>query len=264
MTALPSLADVYFGAAQILRTLGWVQDRYVDNGFPPERPLEECPVCLIEAIFRAAGLPPQTWPDGHDDSEDQAARWELAETAAEALATRLGYDLDKTPEVDKPDRAYWLITWNDVKTRTRAEVLAALDEAARDAASQHASPPAEGRAHVSPPHRSPAQRKTAEMGAIDFTSGPWEADTAAAAFSAAVQEARRFSTRGSIADKDDAGFVVVCETPLPLEIAESFAHDLMEAEDPRVNDKWGPAGAIPVLVDGPNNPQWYFFGWAAR
>jgi hypothetical protein len=142
-TTLPSLADIYSGAARILRTLGWVQEVYVADIYPPERPTEECPVCLIEAIFRAAGLPPKTWPDGTDDSEDQVARWKLAEAAAEALATRLGYDLDKTPYVDKPDRAFWLIGWNDRSERTLAEVLAALDEAACEAADPQTSAPAE-------------------------------------------------------------------------------------------------------------------------
>ncbi|MEV4806851.1 hypothetical protein AB0K18_43225 [Nonomuraea sp. NPDC049421] len=156
-TTLPSLADIYSGAAEILRTLGWVQEVYVADIYPPERPTEECPVCLIEAIFRAAGLPPKSWPDGHDDSEDQEARWNLAEAAAEALAARLGYDRDKTPDADKPDKPYWLVAWNDAEARTLAEVLAALDEAAREAADPEASAPAEEQGN----HPTPSERETA-------------------------------------------------------------------------------------------------------
>jgi hypothetical protein len=39
---------------------------------------------------------------------------------------------------------------------------------------------------------------------------------------------------------------------------EAFVRELYENADPRVDDKWGPAGCI-RLKDG----EWLFFGWAA-
>lgn len=38
----------------------------------------------------------------------------------------------------------------------------------------------------------------------------------------------------------------------------AYAHELLAADDPRVENKYGPAGCVQVS-DG----RWYFFGWAA-
>ncbi|WP_181800353.1 hypothetical protein [Streptomyces ipomoeae] len=52
---------------------------------------------------------------------------------------------------------------------------------------------------------------------------------------------------GTIAEKDS--YKVVTETPMPLEEAEEYAATLANANNSPVDDKWGPAGAIPVLTD---------------
>jgi hypothetical protein len=44
--------------------------------------------------------------------------------------------------------------------------------------------------------------------------------------------------------------------PLPLEEARAKAESLLD--DPRVDDKWGPAGALRIKDGG-----WLFFGWAS-
>lgn len=59
---------------------------------------------------------------------------------------------------------------------------------------------------------------------------------------------------GSMAEKDS--FV---EIALPEgREAEEYANELIEASDERIDDKWGPAGAIKT---GENS--WLFFGWAS-
>ncbi|GAA3302487.1 hypothetical protein Dvina_51525 [Dactylosporangium vinaceum] len=49
---------------------------------------------------------------------------------------------------------------------------------------------------------------------------------------------------GTIAEKDS--YVVITYTITDLDEAERLAGTLMENDDPRIADKWGPAGAIPV------------------
>lgn len=57
---------------------------------------------------------------------------------------------------------------------------------------------------------------------------------------------------GTIAEKRE--FVVI---PVPLgEPAARFANRLLD--DPRVNDKWGPAGCVHLGDD-----EYLFFGWAS-
>ncbi len=50
---------------------------------------------------------------------------------------------------------------------------------------------------------------------------------------------------GTIAEKDE--FTVIQTTPLRIEGAEALADRLILAGDWRVEDKWGPAGALPVV-----------------
>ena len=52
---------------------------------------------------------------------------------------------------------------------------------------------------------------------------------------------------GTIAEK--RSFVVIDPTPRSLSDAEERARDLINANDPRIDDKWGPAGAIAVTDD---------------
>jgi hypothetical protein len=46
---------------------------------------------------------------------------------------------------------------------------------------------------------------------------------------------------GTIQEKHD--FVVITNTPVPYAVAEVQAGTLIDADDPRIRDKWGPAGA---------------------
>jgi hypothetical protein len=61
---------------------------------------------------------------------------------------------------------------------------------------------------------------------------------------------------GTIAEKHD--WVMCAEQPLPAVEAYNLANQLIDASDPRVDDKWGPCGAIQLAEGG-----WVFFGWAS-
>ena len=59
---------------------------------------------------------------------------------------------------------------------------------------------------------------------------------------------------GTIAEKDS--FTVI---PLPEgREAGEYSDELIDNGDPRIDDKWGPAGAIQIADD-----TWLFFGWAS-
>jgi hypothetical protein len=88
--------------------------------------------------------------------------------------------------------------------------------------------------------------------------------SARAAFNAAVEQAAyehgHAGYTGTIAEKDN--FI---EIPLPKtgrkdpeRRAEALANKLIEKNDPRIDDKWGPAGCIKI---GPG--KYLFFGWAS-
>jgi len=51
-------------------------------------------------------------------------------------------------------------------------------------------------------------------------------------------------------------------TPVSLGQAQATADRLLDEADPRVDDKWGPAGAIAVGSGG-KVEGWLFFGWAS-
>ncbi|MFI9228599.1 hypothetical protein [Streptomyces rimosus] len=100
------------------------------------------------------------------------------------------------------------------------------------------------------------------MGSATFyttASGP----TLEAAFEQARQEAAfeygRGGYTGTIAEKDEATLI---DTALLTEDdAMKRASGLIDIGDPRVDDKWGPAGALPIRADGEGT--WLFFGWAS-
>lgn len=87
--------------------------------------------------------------------------------------------------------------------------------------------------------------------------------TAQEAFDAAVEEARydygHAGYTGTLAEK--TSFVMI-EPPTGDRVA--FAASLEDAEeiDPRVEDKWGPAGCVEVGPDG-DETMFVFFGWAS-
>jgi hypothetical protein len=110
------------------------------------------------------------------------------------------------------------------------------------------------------------------MGADQFSTYQEGADVDTA-FRAVVDEAHyehgHRGYTGTIAEKDE--YVIVHADPLPRVVAEAMAEAVLRTDDPRVNNKWGPAGAIPVRADYPSGSDdgnnavigWLFFGWAS-
>jgi hypothetical protein len=97
------------------------------------------------------------------------------------------------------------------------------------------------------------------MGACDFYSvSPGK--SAQDAFNAAVKRAQydhgHGGYSGTIAEKGGDGFVMI--KPEPGEAPQQCAQRLINDDDPRVSDKWGPAGCID-LGEG----KFLFFGWAS-
>lgn len=86
------------------------------------------------------------------------------------------------------------------------------------------------------------------MGAAEFVTYQEGADPKTA-FREAVDTARHdYGHRGytgTIAEKDE--YVTAAREPLPMGAAEALAWKLLRQDGDRFNDKWGPAGAIPVL-----------------
>jgi hypothetical protein len=101
------------------------------------------------------------------------------------------------------------------------------------------------------------------MGACTFTvveSG----DSAKMAFSLArdkaLHEYGHGGYTGSIAEKDS--FVLISHDVLAsFNDANSLADELIDNGDPRIDDKWGPAGCIKYLSG--DKIKYLFFGWAS-
>ena len=88
------------------------------------------------------------------------------------------------------------------------------------------------------------------------------ADTPRQAFELAVAQALydhgHSGYSGSIAEK--SSFVMI---PVPPgKHHEQYAEELIDQGDPRIDDKWGPAGCIHFKTDEKGN-HYYFFGWAS-
>ncbi len=108
------------------------------------------------------------------------------------------------------------------------------------------------------------------MGAQDFCAFA-QGSSLEAAFRAAHQQATyehgHGGYSGTLAEK--TGAVAVEHRPQTLESAQARADELLSADDERISDKWGPAGAIPVCApaddDKPDAPiiGWLLFGWAS-
>ncbi len=99
------------------------------------------------------------------------------------------------------------------------------------------------------------------MGATDFyTVG--EGTTIDAAFRNAVEEAEyqtgHGSYSGTISEKSGEGFVLIPDSEWKGKNPMQYARKLVDEGDPRIADKWGPAGAI-KLEEG----RWLFFGMAS-
>jgi hypothetical protein len=95
------------------------------------------------------------------------------------------------------------------------------------------------------------------MGADTFFV-TWKAENPQRAFIEAVQQAQydhgHAGYTGTLAEKDD--FTMI---PLPEGWeAHQYANKLIDESDPRVDDKWGPAGCIEIAKE-----TYLFFGWAS-
>ena len=70
---------------------------------------------------------------------------------------------------------------------------------------------------------------------------------------------------GTIAEKDS--FTVISDEGISYAKAFKLADDLIEKSDARIDDKWGPAGAIRIKQRASKNQKsmngWMFFGWAS-
>jgi len=96
------------------------------------------------------------------------------------------------------------------------------------------------------------------MGAAQFiTMG--KGKTAGEAFQSAVEEAGYLyglgGYTGTIAEKTSFVEIQCPEDKDPLE----NARELLDNDDPRIDDKWGPAGCIKIKDD-----EYLFFGWASE
>ena len=95
------------------------------------------------------------------------------------------------------------------------------------------------------------------MGACEFFTSA-TGDTAKNAFMAAAEAARYESGHGgytgTIAEKYQFVMIDLPKGKDPWQ----FADELMEASDPRIENKWGPAGCIKVRTG-----MYLFFGWAS-
>lgn len=94
----------------------------------------------------------------------------------------------------------------------------------------------------------------------EFHKAKDDKDTAKKAFSRAVKEAQydfgHGGYTGSIAEK---GTFKTIGTVKTTREGYDLADKLIEEDDDRISDKWGPAGCIEV--EEPRG--WIFFGWAS-
>jgi len=100
------------------------------------------------------------------------------------------------------------------------------------------------------------------MGANTFTTFRKTPDAdPRKAFGEAVQQAQweygHSGYSGTIAEK---GSVVVVGRAKTRVIAHDMAQEMISENDDRIDDKWGPAGAIEVME---TEHGWLFFGWAS-
>lgn len=97
---------------------------------------------------------------------------------------------------------------------------------------------------------------------MNYQAGANVADAFTQAADDAAYENGHGGYTGSLAEKHS--FVIIAPTPLTRAEARVAARKLINDRDDRVDDKWGPAGAIPIRADdGTDTIGWVFFGWAS-
>ena len=88
------------------------------------------------------------------------------------------------------------------------------------------------------------------MGAEEFDTVVLGEDDLQAAFAAARHRAEydygHAGYTGTIAEKDSV--VVIQNEAVPIDQAWAIAAPLLDNDDPRIADKWGPAGAIRIVA----------------
>ncbi|WP_328463610.1 hypothetical protein OHA21_38390 [Actinoplanes sp. NBC_00393] len=88
------------------------------------------------------------------------------------------------------------------------------------------------------------------MGAMTFdqyADGADPQDAFRAARDQALHEHGHGGYSGTLAEKDD--YVIITRQPMTEADATALASGLIDRDDPRISDKWGPAGAIPVKAE---------------
>lgn len=103
------------------------------------------------------------------------------------------------------------------------------------------------------------------MGAQQFENEVSTPHSMQAAFDmvrrAALHEYGHGGYTGTIAEKIE---VVAIESAIGWNRARARALELLKADDERIDDKWGPAGAIRVLAEDEKTQLGFlFFGWAS-
>ncbi len=97
------------------------------------------------------------------------------------------------------------------------------------------------------------------MGADTFIQES-EGANAEEAFNNAVNKARQWygdrGYTGSMAEKEE--FVLIDFKQTENQTVEEFIDKLIEHQDERIDDKWGPAGCIQISEN-----KFIFFGWAS-
>jgi hypothetical protein len=98
------------------------------------------------------------------------------------------------------------------------------------------------------------------MGATTFMTRA-QGKTAEEAFRAAkgraYYEHGHAGYTGTIAEKHD--FIVIIPPKEWELLPAKYARELLDNDDPRIDNKWGPAGAVKI-----GEETWLFFGWASE
>jgi len=100
------------------------------------------------------------------------------------------------------------------------------------------------------------------MGAAEFivfSNNPDPDQAFMEARSSAQWESGHGGYTGTIAEKDN--YIVIQRTPLEYVDAVAAAQHLLNIDDERIADKWGPAGSLRVKDE--KRDGWVFVGWAS-
>lgn len=104
------------------------------------------------------------------------------------------------------------------------------------------------------------------MGATTFSVRS-VGDNAKDAFQKAVENARYESGNGgytgTIAEKRSFVLINMPTKPTSFRDVYTYADQLIDNGDKRIDDKWGPAGCIYIGEAPLGKSEYYFFGWAS-